>query len=178
MKVLAILIGFLLATLHANEDVAQGYKVVLMSYGTFDEAKGALASVVLSKKDEDFQKKYNFEIVARPSGKSYILAIEPLSGQSIADKVIEHFKPLYKNAYSSQYFGATKGTLFLNKKAPEEKVVEKKVDEEKTAQSPVLPQPIAPQKSTIPWIWIMLFGVPIAGALFGLMMGKIKRASR
>jgi hypothetical protein len=173
MKIFMLIVGLLFTSLFANEDEPQGYKVVLMSYGSFVEAKEALNNMELIQSDRDLQTKYKFEFVARPSGKSYILAIEPLSGQSIANIIIEHFKPQYKNAYSSQYFGPTKGTVFLNHKIAIQEATKKVVKEKEVVSGAPKEQS---KSDSIPWIWIMIIGVPVLGSLSGLLLARSKRA--
>ncbi|MDD2781087.1 SPOR domain-containing protein [Sulfuricurvum sp.] len=94
---------------------AKGYKIVLASFASFDEAKSALEKLG-SKVGENelvLQKEYRFDIVARPSGKAFMLAIEPLETQQGAESVLKQFKKHYPDAYINGYFGPTQGALFF-----------------------------------------------------------------
>ena len=96
-------------------DQFKGYKIVLASFPTFDEAKAKLVILdsQLGADERAIQEKYQYEIVARSSGKVFILAIEPLETQVITDQVIKQFGHLYPDAYSNGYFGPTEGALVL-----------------------------------------------------------------
>jgi HPt (histidine-containing phosphotransfer) domain-containing protein len=109
--VLFLFVIFSTLSLYASE--AKGYKVVLASFAKFDDAKHALDVMgnKMSKEEDLLKKKYHFELVARPSGNVFILAIEPLESEQSTDIVVKHFRKFYSNAYSSGYFGPTKGSL-------------------------------------------------------------------
>ncbi|MFZ3051844.1 MAG: hypothetical protein WA099_00420 [Sulfuricurvum sp.] len=87
----------------------------MASFPTFDEAKAKLAILdsQLGADERAIQEKYQYEIVARSSGKAFILAIEPLETKVITDQVIKQFGYLYPDAYSNGYFGPTEGAVVL-----------------------------------------------------------------
>jgi hypothetical protein len=94
---------------------SNGYKIVLASFGSFDEAKGALAKIgeKLGDEEKSLQAKQKFEILARPSGKAFILAIEPLENDEGSKVVLKQFKKFYPDAYINGYFGPTQGSVSL-----------------------------------------------------------------
>jgi hypothetical protein len=104
---------FFSIVLQAGE--AKGYKIVLASYPSFNEAKLTLHTLETKIKDNErsLQKQYHFEIVARPSGKAFIVAIEPLENKTSAGTVMKQFKHLYPNAYINGYYGPTEGSIFM-----------------------------------------------------------------
>lgn len=126
--VLSLMILLSALSLYAGE--SKGYKIVLASFGSFDEAKGALAKIgeKLGDEEKSLQSKQKFEIVARPSGKAYILAIEPIESEAGSKDVLKQFKKLYPGAYINGYFGPTSGSVSLQ---PETKAA---VDEVNTTQ--------------------------------------------
>ncbi len=111
------MIGWLviLSAVYGYASEAKGYKVVLASFPTFDEAKAKLAILdsQLGADERAIQEKYHYEIVARSSGKAFILAIEPLETKAITNQVIKQFEHLYPDAYSNGYFGPTEGAIVL-----------------------------------------------------------------
>jgi len=100
---------------------AKGYKIVLASFGSFDEAKTALEKLGSKIGASEFalQKEYHFEIAARSSGKAFMLAVEPIETQQGAQSVLREFQKYYPDAYVNGYFGPTQGAIFF--KPPETK---------------------------------------------------------
>ncbi|MFH0709968.1 MAG: hypothetical protein V2A75_07170 [Pseudomonadota bacterium] len=169
------MIGWLviLSAVYGYASEAKGYKVVLASFPTFDEAKSKLASLdgKLGVNERAIQEKYHYEIVARSSGKAFILAIEPLETKAITDQVIKQFEHLYPDAYSNSYFGPTKGAIVLEhaqiapvvedvnrsiiqkvEKRPEVKTIE--------AKNP----PMNDEEKIVPF-WIIITGVLVLTAV-------------
>lgn len=97
---------FLSVYTHASDD-AKGYKIVLASFSQFDDAMHALTLLgpKMGHEESLLQKKYHFEIVVRPSGKSFIISIEPLQDQTSVEVVLKHFKQFYPDAYTGNYVG-------------------------------------------------------------------------
>lgn len=116
---LSWMILFAAVQIYAAE--AKGYKIVLASFGTFDEAKTALDKLgsKIGDSEATLQKKYQFEIAARSSGKAFMLAIEPIETENGALSVLKQFQKYYPDAYVNGYFGPTKGAIFF--KSPENK---------------------------------------------------------
>lgn len=114
---LSWMILFAAVQIYAAE--AKGYKIVLASFGTFDEAKSALDKLgsKIGDSEATLQKKYHFEIAARSSGKAFMLAIEPIETEDGAQTVLKQFQKYYPDAYVNGYFGPTKGAIFF--KSPE-----------------------------------------------------------
>lgn len=112
-KTAIIISGFLFLSIYADE--SKGYKVVLASFPTFEEAKVKLEQLGehLDVDDRALQEKYQYEIVARISGKAYIIGVEPLETKAIANEVIQQFQDTYPEAYSNGYFGPTEGAVVL-----------------------------------------------------------------
>lgn len=173
---------FTFLSIHTYAAQSKGYKIVLASFPTFDEAKAKLAILdsQLGADERAIQEKYHYEIVARSSGKAFILAIEPLETKVITDQVIKQFGNLYPDAYSNGYFGPTEGALVLEhtqiatvvdeanrsimqkvEKRPEVKAIEVK-------NTPVEDE----EKSVSFWIIIAGIGVLIA-VLFSVFKRRI-----
>jgi hypothetical protein len=171
---------FTFLSIHTYAAQSKGYKIVLASFPTFDEAKAKLAALdgKLGADERAIQEKYQYEIVARSSGKAFILAIEPLETKVITDQVIKQFGHLYPDAYSNGYFGPTEGALVLEhtqiapvveeanrsivqkvEKRPEVKVIEVK-------NTPVEDE----EKSML--FWIVIAGVSI---LMAILLSMFKR---
>lgn len=114
---LSWMILFAAVQIYAAE--AKEYKIVLASFGTFDEAKSALDKLgsKIGDSEATLQKKYHFEIAARSSGKAFMLAIEPIETEDGAQTVLKQFQKYYPDAYVNGYFGPTKGAIFF--KSPE-----------------------------------------------------------
>ncbi|MCX6061994.1 MAG: hypothetical protein NT103_07090 [Campylobacterales bacterium] len=159
---------------------AKGYKVVLASFPTFDGAKAKLTllDTQLGVNERAIQEKYHYEIVARASGKAFIVAIEPLETKAITDQVIKQFHHLYPDAYSNGYFGPTEGAIVLEhaKTAPVvtevnrsilqkvEKISEPKVMEVRSA-------PIEEKEKNVSF-WIIIAGVIISIAVLFMMFKR------
>jgi hypothetical protein len=114
-NILSLIWIVLFLTVYTYAGEAKGYKIVLASFPTFDEAKKALDSVgeKIMVEERTLQTKHHFEIVARSSGKAFMLAVEPIETQTDADKVLKTFRQLYPDAFVSSYYGPTEGSVFL-----------------------------------------------------------------
>ena len=121
IKFLLLSCLILFGTIQTYGAEAKGYKIVLASFGTFDEAKTALDKLGSEIGESEFglQKEYHFEIAARSSGKAFMLAVEPIETQQGAQSVLRAFQKYYPDAYVNGYFGPTKGAIFF--KSPETK---------------------------------------------------------
>ncbi|MCK9374395.1 MAG: hypothetical protein M0P91_14535 [Sulfuricurvum sp.] len=94
---------------------AQEYKIVLLSYSKFEEARKGL-NALEPKLDESYHKlqsQYRYEIVARPSGRAFLIGIEPIEGRENADRIREKFSPLFPKSYIDKYYGPTEGSVFM-----------------------------------------------------------------
>ena len=149
---------------YANE--AKGYKVVLASFSTFDEAKAKLAKLERELSEEDYalQKKHHYKIVARPSGKAFIVGVEPLKTKAVADEVIGRFKRICPDAYSNGYFGPTQGAVFLDHISTAPAVEERNRSIPKKVEKSVESKPIdmvnlpREEKEKIPLLWMIAAG--------------------
>lgn len=105
----------LFAVMQTYAAEAKGYKIVLASFGTFDEAKTALDTLGSKIGDSELalQKEYHFDIAARASGKAFMLAVEPIETENGAESVLKQFQKYYPDAYINGYFGPTKGAVFF-----------------------------------------------------------------
>jgi HPt (histidine-containing phosphotransfer) domain-containing protein len=110
---------FLIVTLYAGER-----KVILSSFTTFDEAKKGLTQVGerIGEREWELARHYNFNVIARPSGKAFVVVLEPLSDNEGASVVLKHFQKYFPDAYVSDYFGYTQGSVVLKS----QKQIEKK----------------------------------------------------
>lgn len=120
MKFILLSWIILLVSIHSYAAEAKGYKIVLASYATFDEAKTALDALGSKIGDSELtlQKEYRFEIAARSSGKAFMLAVEPIETEKGAESVLKQFKKYYPDAYVNGYFGPTKGAVFFKPLQP------------------------------------------------------------
>lgn len=140
-----LLAGFIFGVLTScvYGDEAKGNKIVLASFSKMEEAKKSLDALgeKLTDSDREAQKKYHFDVVARPAGKAFIVGIEPLADKASADAVLKQFARLYPSAYVSGYYGPTEGSVFLGKESPKAvETVEKAAVEEEvntTSETPV-----------------------------------------
>lgn len=169
------MIGWLviLSAVYGYASEAKGYKVVLASFPTFDEAKAKLASLddKLGVNERAIQEKYHYEIVARSSGKAFILAIEPLETKTIADQVIKQFEHLYPDAYSNGYFGPTEGAIVLEHTqiAPvvediNRSILQKVEKSTKVKTIEAKNPPINDEEKSVPF-WIIIAGVLVLTAV-------------
>jgi hypothetical protein len=94
---------------------AKGYKVVLASFPKFDDAKEKLKAVgdQITDEGKELQYKYHFKIVARASGRAFVVSVEPMESEEAVVKVLHYFKKTFPDAYGDKYYGPTKGTIFL-----------------------------------------------------------------
>lgn len=171
---------FTFLSIYSYADQSKGYKIVLASFPTLDEAKAKLAILdsQLGADERAIQEKYQYEIVARSSGKAFILAIEPLETKVITDQVIKQFGHLYPDAYSNGYFGPTEGAVVLEhtqiapvveevnrssiqkvEKRPEVKAIE------------VKNTPVEDEEESVSF-WIIIAGV---GILIAILLSMFKR---
>lgn len=112
-----ILIALTVLGTGVNANEIHQYKIILASYPKIEEAKSKMEILGSTLTEEDWaaQKKYGYHIVARPSGELFIIAIEPLETKESVERVLKRFQQFYPDAYSSDYFGYTKGALFLSR---------------------------------------------------------------
>lgn len=167
---LLYLVIFINIHIYASE--VKGSKIVLASFSAFDEAQGALEVLGARLGDEEafLEKQYHFEIVARPSGDVFIIAIEPLKSQKSADLVLKHFKKFYPDAYSADYFGPTKESVAWKSKEISQESIKSNVLQNNQSKSALAENLTAAEeaKSSAPivrysWEWIvMLFLVLIS----------------
>lgn len=124
-------------SIYAGE--AKGYKIVLASYKKFDDAKQALQKLEtkIDTNEERLQNKYQYEIVARPSGHAFILGVEPIETKETANILLKEFHHLYAGAYVDKYYGLTEGTIFLKHPKTASSTVEVSV-ELNTTKTPVV----------------------------------------
>jgi hypothetical protein len=149
--VLRLFFIVLCVSAYANASEAKGYKVVLASFPTFSEAKQAMESSGknMGEKERSLPTEYHFEIVARPSGKAFVLAAEPLKTQKDADTVAKNFKRLYPGAYINGYYGPTKGAVFLKPSIKIEPIVaDITVESNTTAEANITKVTVASEKNT------------------------------
>lgn len=97
-------------------EAQESYKVVLASFKTFKEAKSVLEELKphLDAEDERLKEECGFEYVARPSGKAFLVGIEPIGSKEEAQKILKHYKRSYADAYINKYYGPTEGSYFLS----------------------------------------------------------------
>jgi hypothetical protein len=150
----------------------QGYKIVLNSFATFDDAKEALdvTGKNLTKAQVDLLEKYHCSLLARPSGKGYIVVIEPFEQKKEAIRVAKEFKAAFLDAYISGYFGPTKNSVFWKSK----ELIVSDIDAiNSTLPTPCAPQisPSLPKKESPFLVWPIVVGMlALAGALFALIL--------
>lgn len=103
---------------------ADEYKVVLGSYNTLQSAENRLKQLEkqLSGDYGSIQNKYGCTIVARPSGRAFLIAAEPLKSRQDASDVRKRFSPLFSDAYIDKYYGTKSGKTKIEPMLP--KIVE------------------------------------------------------
>ncbi|MDD2828727.1 MAG: Hpt domain-containing protein [Sulfuricurvum sp.] len=161
------------STIYANEQ--QGYKVVLASFSTFDEAKEKLDlfASTFSGKELALQEAYHFEVLARPSGKAFIVTLEPFDKKESATVVLTQFKKLYPDAYINGYFGPTDGSILWKNKSVEPTIIKNEVLP-KSIPTPLPIEITIEDNKSHAWIWVSLgFLVFVGiGVLFLTRKGK------
>ncbi len=171
---------FTFLSIHTYAAQSKGYKIVLASFPTFDEAKAKLAILdsQLGTDERAIQEKYHYEIVARASGKAFILAIEPLETKVISDQVIKQFGHLYPDAYSNGYFGPTEGALVLEHTqiAPvieevNRSIVQKVEKRPEIKAIEVKNTPVEDEEKSVSF-WIIIAGI---GVLIAILLSMFKR---
>lgn len=153
---------------------AQGYKVVLSSFSAFSEAKKALgvAGENLTKVQIALLEKHHCSLLARPSGKGYIVVIEPLIKREEAVTVVKHFKTAFPDGYISGYFGPTQESVFWIIKEPiaseQDNIVGASAALVQTPMQQTSPFEV---KGSTLLIWPIIVGVlVIVGLLFTLVL--------
>lgn len=125
---------------------SDGYRVVLASFPTFDEAKSKMERLgeQLGENERSLQRQIDYEIVARPSGKSYIIGIEPIGSKAEQEKVLKAFRTYYRDAYGDKYHGPTEGTIVLGgnqqpsaTNMPAKETKETAITERQSAETPI-----------------------------------------
>lgn len=172
----------LLATLSFGDTKPQGHKIVLNTFSTLQEASAKMDKIVLSDRTAQLKAKYGFDIVSRSSGKSYILAVEPIQDEHGTQEVLSHFKTVFKDAYSSGYYGPTVGSVFLTSNISEKKAPpptksgkHETVDDNGEMNATQNHSPDSPKSEGMMWLWIILIGFPAAGAITGVLIGRLGR---
>lgn len=120
-KIFFLIVIFSTLSLSLAENRPIGYKIVLSSYSSFAEAKQNLLKHKMTHYERKIYQKYGCSMVARSSGKLYILAIEPIKNEADAKKIASHYKSSYKHTMVSRYYGPTSGSVFQeikNDKSP------------------------------------------------------------
>jgi len=184
MNLNTILAIVLFITLGFGDNKPQGYKVVLNTFSTLKEASARMDKIVLSDRGMKLKEKYGFEIVSRPSGKSYIIAVEPISDEQAAKEVLSHFQTVFKDAYKSGYYGPTAGSVLLTSGSNEKQTLptaksdkDENVSDANETNSTHGDAKSAEESSGTFWFWIVLIGFPAAGALAGIFLGRLKRGN-
>ena len=182
MNLNTVLAIVLLITLGFGDNKPQGYKVVLNTFSTLKEASARMDKIVLSDRGMKLKEKYGFEIVSRPSGKSYIIAVEPIGDEQAAKEVLSHFQTVFKDAYKSGYYGPTAGSVLLASGSNEKQThptaksdKDENVSDTNEANSTHGDRESSEKSGGAFWFWIVLVGFPVAGALGGVLMGRFKR---
>lgn len=113
INVISYIMGVLLCVLAVHADDSKGYKIILSSFASLDEANTSMHTLASRFGNEEIalQKEEKYSIVARASGKTFILAIEPLSSRESAERVKKAFDKFYSGSYINGYFGPTEGAL-------------------------------------------------------------------
>lgn len=177
---LFIIVLFTFLSIYSYADQSKGYKIVLASFPTLDEAKAKLAILdsQLGADERAIQEKYHYEIVARSSGKAFVLAIEPLETKAITDQVIKQFGHLYPDAYSNGYFGPTEGAVVLEHTqiAPfveevNRSIIQKVEKRPEVKAIEVKNTPVEDEEESVSF-WIIIAGV---GILIAVLFSVFKR---
>ncbi len=116
-----ILLFLTLISLYASSE----RKIIIGSFPSQNEADKALEKFE-SQLDAEFyviQDQYGFNIVARPSGRSFIIALEPFENYRVAKEVKAFLPPTYADAFINKYIPPSKPKVreFI---APKENIIE------------------------------------------------------
>jgi len=135
LRVWLIVSTFWLFAISLYAEKTKEYKIVLASYPQFESAKKALKEMEGKLRKDDFalQNRYGFEFVARSAGKAFIIGIEPIGEKEAADTVLQHFRPLYPDAYKDKYYGVTAGTVFMDHPASRNTLSRQETAQDKAA---------------------------------------------
>ena len=172
MKLKIIILLTLLATFCFADNKSQGYKIVLNTFPTLQEARERMDKIILSNHALELQEKYGFNIVSRSSGNSYIIAVEPIQDKQGVQEVLLHFKKVFKDAYQSGYYGPTSGSVFLTSTVVAEKNAPSST---KHSKQKSLSNTNTSKSEEVPWLLIALIGFPAAGAITGTLIGRFTR---
>lgn len=157
----------------------KGNKLVLGSYATFAEAKKVLAVTgeALTPSQMNLLEKYHSSLLARPSGKGYILVIEPLANKKEAQEIKKHFSAAFPDAYISGYFGPTQESVFWKLLADANKATKIESHNTSLVHSPI--QQAVPVKATcsvgIAWWWMASTGILAITVVFMVILKSKKK---
>ncbi len=173
MKFLTILYFSLLVSISMFASEVQGEKIVLVSFQTYDEATSKLKELELkiTQDERNLREKYHFDIVARPSGKAYIVAIEPIASSDDVKVVLKHFQKNFPDAYTSHYYGPTQGTIKLAGLSPSRAVEVNNTKVKKSPLSSKAAEMVVEEESQksgdYGWLWVpALLLIIIGGFIF------------
>jgi hypothetical protein len=144
-------------------DEPKGYTIVLASFSKFDEAKRELSilGAKMGQEESLLQKKYNFEMLVRPSGKGFVVAIEPLKDKKSVEAVREYFKIWYPDTYTGNYIDPV---VWQFQEVAMQKEVKSTVD--KNGETPRLKETRLSTEEGYPWGWIC--GFAFVSSVFAL----------
>lgn len=106
MRYMIFLIVFVFAININAKEVKREAKIVLGTFDTIQRAQKKLEKLdsVLTDELREIQKKENFDILARPSGKKYIITVEPIQSIKRARQIRKILpKPFNKNSFVGNY---------------------------------------------------------------------------
>lgn len=174
-EIVFIGVGLFIGMLNLYADEAKGYKIILSSFQTLEEANSSMQMLGsrIGSDEAALQKENGYEIVARASGKAFIIAIEPFSSQEGAEKVKNAFLKYYPGSYINGYFGPTEGAIVLNptNEAPGdsmESTQNEEIQADTLSSVSVEENVTSPDNtnSSFPWLWSVLGGVIITIGIF------------
>lgn len=170
IKIILVGFGLLIGILNLYADEAKGYKIILSSFQTLEEANSSMQMLGSRTGNDEaaLQKKYGYDIVARASGKAFIIAIEPFSSQESAEKVKKEFVEFYPSSYISGYFGPTEGAIIL---APKNKVIQTQSIPSVTIEKNIISTDNPHTRFS--WLWSVLGGIIIALGIFWYIRSRI-----
>lgn len=126
MKYTFLVLFLLSFELHANYEK----KIILASFKSSKEANKALTHSFVKIKTynqvKKLEKKHNFKVHTRASGKYVVLVVEPFYEKQVLKQVLKLLKPYYKHAYYNNYTPP--------KKEKDQKSIQDKIDQKNSTK--------------------------------------------
>lgn len=178
IKKMALGIWLLLECNQLLAEEAIGYKILLSSFQTLDDANRSLHILgdQIGKKEFELLERYHYDLVARPSGDSFIIAIEPFSSKEDAKHVKKLFDQYYSDAYINGYYGPTEGTITYSRIQKSKSVMASSTIDSSVEDNPMdrNHELKEHQERSSTFQWVIVFGSIIVGLVGFLMIHRFR----